>query len=291
MKRKGRKYILWVVSILVLAMLVSAQLSMRKLKKSLVVQQDSFQELNEQLQNNLFLTEKAMADDLFFEGRMDEAGEIYLRISPDSTLWKERFGKLSEQEAEQMSWEVNMRILNRGLEKSLKELEDIKAEYLERTGRMEEELEVLRAGNDSLKRQVKNLNKELTKAKSANTRLNFSSKKNSTVQYVGEIENGKANGKGFGFWTTGSIYDGQWKENLRHGKGEFTWADGEKYQGEFAEDQREGFGIYYWKNGERYEGQWKEDRRNGEGTLYDSKGKVKYSGKWVNDEPASASGK
>ncbi|MFN3841402.1 MAG: MORN repeat-containing protein [Cyclobacteriaceae bacterium] len=113
--------------------------------------------------------------------------------------------------------------------------------------------------------------------------LRFTSSKNGSVTYFGELAKGKANGEGFGYWKSGSSYEGTWKDNLRHGKGVFTWADGEKYEGEYLNDQRHGFGIYTAKAG-RYEGQWLNDMRHGEGYLYEANGKLKVHGIWNNDK-------
>lgn len=116
--------------------------------------------------------------------------------------------------------------------------------------------------------------------------LEFVSSKGRTVFYYGQSVNERANGKGVGiFWESGSLYKGEWKDNLRHGRGIFQWKDGELYEGEFRNDRREGYGIYRWKNGEYYEGQWLNDMRHGNGTLYDKNNKVKFQGLWDKDKP------
>lgn len=114
--------------------------------------------------------------------------------------------------------------------------------------------------------------------------LNIVSAKGKKVQYLGETENGKANGYGEGIFETGSVYKGYWKDNLRHGVGVFTWSDKEYYEGSFVEGKREGYGEYHWKNGEVYKGYWKNDMRHGKGSLYKKNGKLKKEGVWVNDE-------
>lgn len=116
--------------------------------------------------------------------------------------------------------------------------------------------------------------------------LEFVSSKGRTVFYYGQSINDYANGKGVGlFWESGSLYKGDWKDNMRHGRGIFQWKDGERYEGEYRNDRREGYGVYHWKNGERYEGQWLNDMRHGNGTLYDKNNKVKISGLWDKDKP------
>ena len=114
--------------------------------------------------------------------------------------------------------------------------------------------------------------------------LVFESSKGSKMYYVGEIKEGKANGKGTALLETGSRYEGDWKDNMRHGDGTFYWKDGEYYIGEYKEDQRAGLGSYYWPNGEYFTGQWSNNKRNGEGTFYDKEGNVITKGVWKNDE-------
>lgn len=117
--------------------------------------------------------------------------------------------------------------------------------------------------------------------------LQFSTaKKGETINYLGEMKNDKANGKGVAVWKNGSTYQGDWKDNLRHGAGEFTWADGEKYIGDYENDLRQGTGTYITKNGERYEGEWAADKRDGTGRLYDKSGKLKLEGIWKGDKLA-----
>lgn len=117
--------------------------------------------------------------------------------------------------------------------------------------------------------------------------ISFSGAKNAHIHYLGEVENGKANGGGIGIWTTGSIYRGEWQDNKRHGSGTFEWVDGEKYEGEYVNGTREGEGTYYWPSGERYEGEWSGDRRNGFGTLYDMDGNIRFEGQWKDDKPVN----
>lgn len=115
--------------------------------------------------------------------------------------------------------------------------------------------------------------------------ISFPGQKGATVHYLGEVANGQANGGGIGIWTTGSVYRGDWRNNLRHGQGNFQWADGEKYIGAYVNGKREGMGVYLWPSGDKYDGEWKNDRRNGQGTLYDLDGRIVFSGLWVDDQP------
>ena len=118
--------------------------------------------------------------------------------------------------------------------------------------------------------------------------LQFKSSNGQTVHYLGEVEDGKANGGGVGIWTTGSIYKGDWKDNRRHGKGTIESQNGERYEGDWTKGVREGEGEYFWPSGERYDGEWKENKRHGQGTLYDRDNNVQYEGKWKNDKPVKS---
>ncbi|WP_235298621.1 MORN repeat-containing protein [Portibacter marinus] len=126
--------------------------------------------------------------------------------------------------------------------------------------------------------------KEKVKQSSTGAYLTFKTSKGNALHYVGETENGKANGYGIAILDSGSRYEGEWKNNQRHGKGKFFWMDGERYEGEYKNDQRSGTGIYYWTNGEKYVGEWEEDMRNGKGKFYNAKGEVKASGIWKDDK-------
>lgn len=131
---------------------------------------------------------------------------------------------------------------------------------------------------------IRKKDKELQKKQRVQV-ISFAGNNGATIHYLGEVVEGKANGGGVGIWSTGSLYRGEWRNNLRHGKGSFEWVDGEKYNGEYIDGKREGDGTYTWPSGERYEGQWMNDRRNGEGILYDVDGNKRYEGAWKDDKP------
>lgn len=131
--------------------------------------------------------------------------------------------------------------------------------------------------------QIAYLRKQLEE-KTAGTYLTFPSSKGNSIHYVGEVSDGKANGRGIGLFTTGSRYVGKWKNNMRHGEGTFYWPDGEFYTGSYRNDRREGQGTYHWPSGEKFVGQWANDARNGQGTFYGPEGDIVAQGVWENDE-------
>lgn len=114
--------------------------------------------------------------------------------------------------------------------------------------------------------------------------LKFQSGEGNETYYVGEISNGKANGKGVALLSTGSRYEGGWKNNQKHGDGEFNWSDGARYVGEYVNDKRFGQGTYYFPDGGVYVGTWRNGLRDGEGVFTNAKGKVVARGMWRKDE-------
>ncbi|MEX0810578.1 MAG: hypothetical protein WD048_00090 [Chitinophagales bacterium] len=170
-----------------------------------------------------------------------------------------------------------LRVKNERINSLEADLEKLKNQYNSKTDSFKSALSSAKA---SLKQKEKALNR-----KEKIQVLTFQSIKGTTVNYLGEVSNGKANGGGVGIWTTGSIYRGDWEDNLRHGQGTFEWADGEKYEGEYKKGKRDGEGTYHWPSGERYEGAWEDDRRNGFGKLFDKNGNIRYEGQWKDDKP------
>ncbi|WP_177218288.1 MORN repeat-containing protein [Robiginitalea myxolifaciens] len=114
--------------------------------------------------------------------------------------------------------------------------------------------------------------------------LTFKNNKGKLVYYLGEVKNGKANGRGVGLLETGSRYEGEWKDNRRHGEGAFYWPDGEYYIGSYEFGRRSGQGTYYWPNGDKYVGHWKNDRRSGEGAFYGEGEEIVAQGTWKEDK-------
>ena len=131
--------------------------------------------------------------------------------------------------------------------------------------------------------QLQCLKKQL-KEKSFGEYLTFTNSKGSTMHYVGQVKNGKANGYGVALLSTGSRYEGNWKNNMRHGEGTYTWSDGQYYKGEYLNDKRNGQGTYYWPNGQKYAGQWEDDERDGRGIFYDKDGQIVADGTWHDDK-------
>lgn len=244
--------------------------------------------------------------------KMKQEAEVFLELIQidESLLFESDWERVSRQLAEEL--EGAPEVLQRPIERRLKyiaEALDEQRNENDQLGRKDqlirnqrirvEELELtldsvsaahnarvdsLDAVVESLRASVKTKEAELKKQDKVKV-ISFPGAKGAIVHYMGEVVEGKANGGGIGIWTTGSVYRGEWKNNLRHGKGTFEWADGERYEGDYTEGRREGEGTYYWPSGERYEGQYVDDRRNGQGTLYDLDGNIRYEGMWKDDKP------
>ena len=105
--------------------------------------------------------------------------------------------------------------------------------------------------------------------------------------YIGEMKNSLFSnikeGKGIMYYyDSDSIYEGDWKNDIREGKGIFYYKNGDIYEGECKNDVAEGKGIFYWSNGDRYEGEWKNNEKEGKGIKYYKNGKIE-DGNWKNN--------
>lgn len=103
-------------------------------------------------------------------------------------------------------------------------------------------------------------------------------------EYVGEILDGNANGKGVKKYYDGRKYEGFWKDNKYDGEGILTFPDNTIELGTWKEGKLDGFGIYSNNNNNiYYNGNWKEGTFDGTGYLiFDSSNT--YSGEWKDDK-------
>ena len=102
-------------------------------------------------------------------------------------------------------------------------------------------------------------------------------------KYVGQWLDDKYNGQGTFYFASGARYEGEFKNGKYNGQGTYFWADGHKYVGQWKDDKCHGQGIYYFANGNRHEGEWKDGKRNGQGTFFWADGR-KYVGQWKDDK-------
>lgn len=69
--------------------------------------------------------------------------------------------------------------------------------------------------------------------------------------------------------------------SCRSGQGYYRYPEGSLWVGEFKDNVPNGRGVCYYANGDRYEGQWANNTPNGEGIMYFATGRV-YGAVWVN---------
>ena len=101
--------------------------------------------------------------------------------------------------------------------------------------------------------------------------------KNEKGKYIGEIKNGKREGKGIFYFKDGDRYEGDWKNDKMDGKGIYYHkkADGtDRYEGDFRNDKRDGKGIFYYNNGDRMMGDYLNDIPKGKHVLLKKNGNV-----------------
>ena len=79
----------------------------------------------------------------------------------------------------------------------------------------------------------------------------------------------------------GSVYEGEWKDDIRNGYGKMTWPGGRVYEGQLQKSIRNGIGKMTWPDGSVYEGEWKDGIRNGYGKMTWPDGRV-YEGQYIN---------
>ena len=102
-------------------------------------------------------------------------------------------------------------------------------------------------------------------------------------KYIGEIENGKPNGKGKYYYAGGSLYEGNLKNGEYAGKGSIQWKNGNTYTGDWKDSKMDGFGTKKWGDGTVYTGDWKNDLCDGKGTIKYANGSS-YDGDWKEDK-------
>ncbi|MCY4129390.1 MAG: hypothetical protein OXG15_09155 [Gammaproteobacteria bacterium] len=97
--------------------------------------------------------------------------------------------------------------------------------------------------------------------------------------YEGPLVNGLREGFGKLTYADGSVYEGEFANNLPSGNDEIlSFADGRRYQGTFIEGQMQGYGTLEWPNGDVYVGTFNANAITGTGTFFWQNGNVSYTG-------------
>lgn len=105
-------------------------------------------------------------------------------------------------------------------------------------------------------------------------------------RYIGEIVNGKKQGRGILTFPSGMYYTGEWVQDQRHGQGkEVSFnPDGsiaETREGRWVSDEMEGWGRLNYEDGNSYEGEWVRGKPQGKGKYTTLDGSF-YVGDWEN---------
>lgn len=103
-----------------------------------------------------------------------------------------------------------------------------------------------------------------------------------TGTYEGDTDFGYFTGDGSFNFASGTIYTGQWNDNLFEGTGELKIPSSGTYDGDFSGSKKTGEGVFTWEDGTIYNGEWKEDHMDGKGEYRESDGTV-YEGIFKED--------
>jgi len=105
--------------------------------------------------------------------------------------------------------------------------------------------------------------------------------KNGDDEYIGEVKEGKANGRGIYNWKIGYQYLGDWVDDKPQGNGVLIYPDNRKYEGDFLNGKQEGKGKLYWTNGDIYEGEFLGGKREGKAEKLFLNGTTFFEGSYL----------
>ena len=100
--------------------------------------------------------------------------------------------------------------------------------------------------------------------------------------FMGEVRSGKRYRRGVSTSIDGTVYEGQFSEDVRHGYGTLTRAS-RRYAGQWDAGMMSGAGVLSESDGGEYEGLVYSGRRSGAGIQRESDGSV-YSGEFFGGE-------
>ena len=119
---------------------------------------------------------------------------------------------------------------NNIINENKKNLELLKSEFAKTFDQMNKELELEKAKINSINDQVKVID---------------------NGNYIGQIMNGMAEGKGIWYGNKdnciGERYEGYWEKDMKNGKGIYYYKHGEIYDGDWKDGCIEGKGIFFYK--------------------------------------------
>ncbi|GAA5168164.1 hypothetical protein [Viridibacterium curvum] len=98
-------------------------------------------------------------------------------------------------------------------------------------------------------------------------------------RFIGNLVDGKRNGRGKFSWKSGQVYDGDWRDDRQEGLANILFPNGDRYEGEVTNGLPNGKGVRITKNGDRYEGRFSAGQPDIEGSSRDANGD-RYVGQW-----------
>ncbi|MFT3736210.1 MAG: hypothetical protein QM776_14525 [Rhodocyclaceae bacterium] len=98
-------------------------------------------------------------------------------------------------------------------------------------------------------------------------------------RFIGNLVDGKRNGRGKFSWKSGQVYDGDWRDDRQEGLANILFPNGDRYEGEVTNGLPNGKGVRIAKNGDRYEGRFSAGVPDIEGSSRDANGD-RYVGQW-----------
>ena len=132
------------------------------------------------------------------------------------------------------------------------------------------------------KKSIDIIKKEITKEHNKFDILKFNKMYNQNIQelrcrqgkYIGQVVNGKAEGKGIAYFNNGDIYEGDCVRGNAEGKGIKHWNKGDRYEGIWRNDKKGEKGIYYYSNGDRRMGDYFNDEPIGRHAYLSKQGEI-----------------
>lgn len=177
-----------------------------------------------------------LADDYFFKGDYNQAKISYTSIlntydlsETEKIRVQQKIDRITEVETTKEVLTDEIRAYQFTLRNKEGEIDSLKQVLSNVRNENHDELASLNRRIELLEEELKQKKKTLARKEDVQV-ISFKNEKGDIIHYLGEVENGKANGGGIGIWKTGGIYKGDWKENKRHGEGEYEWADGHRYK-------------------------------------------------------------
>ncbi|MEM9819428.1 MAG: hypothetical protein AAF985_00090 [Bacteroidota bacterium] len=114
--------------------------------------------------------------------------------------------------------------------------------------------------------------------------FSFPGKGGQTGCYTGTIKNGKRHGQGTFVAKDGTVWEGEWENDVLQGTVILRKNTGDVYEGEIRNYQRHGYGTYRWRNsGNLFEGDWKNDQRDGKAKYTIAKSGRRFEGTYIDN--------